>query len=368
MSDSLCECWFEGDRLKPLTDVVIAGWGSYIPMYRVAVEEIAKVWGKSSKHFKEELLIDEKAVAGIDEDVATIAVEAAKNALARAGISPKELGAVFVGSESKPYAVKPTGTIVAEAIGATPRILAADLEFACKAGTEALQCCLGLVGSGMVKYGMSIGADTAQGAPADPLEFSAGCGGTAIITGRRGDVKEPVAVLEGSTSYVTDTPDFWRRPKRDYPSHAEAFTGEPAYFSHVDAAVKALMSELSLKASDFKYAVFHQPNGKFPMRAAKSLGFSKSQIDPGLLVPFIGNLYAGSAVTGLSATLDVAEPGDRILLSSFGSGAGSDAFSFIAGEGVLSKRGKAPKVMDYIRRKQNIDYSIYTKYRRKIVL
>ena len=354
--------------MRPNIDVVIAGWGSYIPMYRIAVEEIANIWGKSARHFREELLIDEKAVAGQDEDVATIAVEAAKNALKRSGLAPTALGAVFVGSESKPYAVKPTGTIVAEAIGATPRVLAADLEFACKAGTESLQCCIGLVGSGMINYGMAIGADTAQGAPADALEFSAGCGGTALIVGRKGNEKEPVATLEGSVSYVTDTPDFWRRPKRDYPSHAEAFTGEPAYFTHLMSAGKILMADLSLKPSDFKYAVLHQPNGKFPIRAARMLGFKKEQVDLGLLVPYIGNLYAGSSITGFSAILDVAQPGDRVFVASFGSGAGSDAFSFVVNDGILSKRKGAPTVQDYIKRKRNISYGIYAKFRRKIVV
>jgi len=354
--------------MRPNIDVVIAGWGSYIPLYRVAVEEIAKMWGKSARHFKEELLIDEKAVAGQDEDVATIAVEAAKNALQRSGLAPTSLGAVFVGSESKPYAVKPTGTIVAEAIGATPRILAADMEFACKAGTETLQCCIGLVGSGMINYGMAIGADTAQGAPADSLEFSAGCGGTALIVGRKGYEKEPVATLEGSVSYVTDTPDFWRRPKREYPSHAEAFTGEPAYFAHVLSAGKILMEELSLKPSDFKYAVLHQPNGKFPIKAARMLGFNKEQVDSGLLVPYIGNLYAGSSVTGLSAVLDIAKPGDRIFMASFGSGAGSDAFSFVVNDGIDVKRDRSLTVRNYIKRKRNIDYAIYSKFRRKIVV
>jgi hydroxymethylglutaryl-CoA synthase len=354
--------------MKPVIDVAISGWGSYIPMYRITVDEIARVWGKSARHFREELLIDEKAVAGLDEDVTTIAVEAAKNALARASINPTELGAVFVGSESKPYAVKPTGSMVAEAIGATPRVLSADFEFACKAGTESLQCCIGLTGSGMINYGLAIGADTAQGAPGDALEFSAGCGGSALIVGRKDRVKVPVAILEGSFSYVTDTPDFWRRPKENYPSHAEAFTGEPAYFTHITSSIKLLLEELSLKPTDFKYVILHQPNGKFPIKAAKHLGFKKEQLELGLLVPFIGNLYAGSSVTGFSAVLDAASPGDRVLLASFGSGAGSDAFSFVVQDGIRSKQELAPKVSEYIKRKKNIDYAIYSRYRKKILL
>jgi len=56
------------------------------------------------------------------------------------------------------------------------------------------------------------------------------------------------------------------------------------------------------------------------------LGFKKEQIATGLLVPVIGNTYAGAAIIGLTAILDVAEPGDRIFMVSFGSGAGSDCF------------------------------------------
>ena len=79
--------------------------------------------------------------------------------------------------------------------------------------------------------------------------------------------------------------------------------------------------------ANYQWAVFHQPNTKFPQKVASMLGFSKEQIAPGLLVPVIGNTYAGSALIGLTGILDIANPGDRILVVSFGSGAGSDAFA-----------------------------------------
>ena len=140
--------------MKTKADIGIVGWGAYVPRYRIKSSEIARVWGKEPNSITAGINIHEKAVAGMDEDTATIAVEAAKNALSRANVNPSLIGAVFVGTESPPYAVKPTGITVGAALGIGPHFLAADFEFACKAGTEAMQCVLGLVGSGMIKYGL----------------------------------------------------------------------------------------------------------------------------------------------------------------------------------------------------------------------
>src|SRR4029079_6213937 len=151
---------------------------------------------------------------------------------------PTEIRAVWVGSESHPYAVKPTSTIVAEALGAVPNTQAADWQFACKAGTEAMQAAIGLVGSGMGHYALAIGMDTAQGRPGDALESTAGAGGAAYLVG---PADEALAVFEGSYSYVTDTPDFWRRQHEKYPEHGQRFTGEPASFRHGTPAAQRLM-------------------------------------------------------------------------------------------------------------------------------
>lgn len=347
--------------MKPEREVGIVGYGAYIPRYRLPASEVARIW----KGGEGGLPIHEKAVAGLDEDVITMSIEAARNALDRAQIDPAQIRAVWVGSESHPYAVKPTSTIVAEAIGATPNTQAADWEFACKAGTEAVQAAIGMVGSGMAQYTLAIGMDTAQGRPGDALEYTAGAGGAAFILGA---AAESLAVIEGTYSYSTDTPDFWRRADEKYPEHGERFTGEPAYFKHISAAAHQLMDSLGAQPADFRYAVFHQPNTKFPQRVAKELGFTNEQIEAGLLVPRIGNVYAGSALVGLTAILDQASEGDRILLVSYGSGAGSDAMSLEVTGRLESRRSAAPGTEEYIARRTEIDYATYARYRGKLIV
>src|SRR5919199_3793709 len=113
--------------MKPKREVGIVGYGAYVPRFRIKATEIARVWSgmpadaatkRSAGQSDDGLPIEEKAVPALDEDTITMSIEAARNALARSGISPQELRAVWVGSESHPYAVKPSATIVAEAIGA----------------------------------------------------------------------------------------------------------------------------------------------------------------------------------------------------------------------------------------------------------
>ncbi len=347
--------------LKPARAVGIIGYGTYIPQYRLPASEVLRIWSGDEGGVP----VKEKAVPGLDEDTITISIEASRNALARAGIDPLELRAVWVGSESHPYVVKPSSTVVAEAVGAPEHIQAADLEFACKAGTEAIVAAMGLVGSGMGKYALAIGADTAQGKPGDALEFTAAAGGAAFVIG---PAENALATINAAYSYVTDTPDFWRRQNQVYPEHGQRFTGEPAYFKHVTAAAQTMLSQLGTTAADYTYAIFHQPNAKFPQRVAKELGFSKEQIQTGLLAPVIGNTYAGSSLVGLTAVLDIAKPGDRILVVSYGSGAGSDAFDITVTDLIEERRNKAPFTQQYIERRIEIDYATYARYRGNIVM
>lgn len=342
--------------------VGIVGYGAYVPSYRIKVEEIAKVWGDDPVALSRGLVVNEKSVPSADEDTATIAVTAARYALARAQIDPQKIGAIYVGSESHPYAVKPSATIVAEAINATPDLTAADLEFACKAGTAGIQMTMGLVDSDMIEYGLAIGADTSQGAPGDALEYTASAGGAAYIIGK----DNTLADIEETYSFTTDTPDFYRREGQDYPSHGGRFTGEPAYFKHVLSAAKGLFEKTDSKPEDYDYACFHQPNGKFYLRAGKKLGFTSEQIKQGFLTPNIGNTYSGAVPLALSNILDVAEPGDKIFVVSYGSGAGSDGFTLTVNEEIKEKRDLAPKTQDIIDRKQYVDYAVYAKFKGKI--
>jgi hydroxymethylglutaryl-CoA synthase len=347
-----------------LKNVGIVGYGAYVPPNRLRVGEVAAFWGKNPTEVEKSLGVFEKAIPSIDEDAVTMGVEAGLNALRMARITPKKLGAVYVGSESHPYAVNPSATTIGEVLGIGRNYLAADLEFACKAGTAGIQNIAGLLESNLIEYGMAIGTDASQARPHDALEYTAGAGAAAFILGRK-KAEMAVQVLD-FVSYTSDTPDFWRRDGIAYPSHQGRFSGEPAYFCHVLGAAQKLLTRTGLKQRDFAYCIFHMPNGKFPVEAAKRLGFKQEQLNPGLIVKEIGNPYSASSLLGLSAVLDIAKPGQLLFLTSYGSGAGSDSFILKTTKVLTKVRREGVRISDFLRKKHYVSYSNYLKLTEKV--
>lgn len=311
---------------KPTVGII--SWGTSLPSCAVTTQTIALSQGKTNNP-GDSLGIVQKTIPYPDEDTATLAVASASDAFNKLS-NPSlkaQLGSLLIGSESHPYAVKPTGTIVSQALGLPTNISMADLQFACKAGTQSLQLVLAQVESGQVKLGLAIGADTAQSKPGDILEYAAGAGSGAYLVGNSQD-HSLVAELLATSSIATDTPDFWRRGHAPYPEHAGRFSAEPAYFYHIVTLTKQLLKSQKLKPVDIDYCIFHTPNAKFPTQVAKNLGFTHEQLRYSLPVTHIGNTYAAAVPLALASVLDYAKPNQKILIVSYGSGAGSDGFIF----------------------------------------
>lgn len=344
----------------------ITSYGAYVPRYRVPLSDIAKVWGKSPEIIKNSLKIEQKSVPGQDEDAVTIAIDAASDALIGYEGSLENIDALFVGSESHPYAVNPTSTIVGQMLGIGNDYLAADLQFACKAATAGIQAACGLIADNNAVSALVIGADAAQSKPHDMLEYTSAAAGVALILGTTNVAARRAEMV----SYSSDTADFWRRDGIAHPSHAGRFTGEPAYFAHVEGAANLLMKKSGITPDKCAYCVFHMPNGKFPRTVAKRLGFTKEQLLPSLTIDKIGNPYSASALLGLVSVLDTASAGDVIFMVSYGSGAGSDGFLWEVTEDInqlQQKRKKAKRLLsDYIGDGMRIDYTTYLKHTGKL--
>ncbi|NIM45460.1 MAG: hydroxymethylglutaryl-CoA synthase [Nitrososphaeria archaeon] len=300
----------------------ISGYGVYIPRYSIKREEYVKAWG----HFAC-AGVNEKSVAGYDEDVVTMGKEAASNALRHGGLSPEKLDAIYSGTTSPTYAEKLLSSTLASAIGVPQQVALADFGASASAGTTALLSCLDFVKSGRGKRGLAVASDAPVGRPYDDAEHGLGASAAAFVVGEEASI----AQFEGtySVGYETWADRIRRRGERFVKELGLTRLRAREYSSVISQSVRGLMEELSLKPRDFSYGILQQPDSRLPIRVARTLGFDEAQLTPGMIVSSLGDLGACSVSMGLAAVLDVASPGERVMVASYGSGACGDAFSLI---------------------------------------
>ncbi|MFC1919333.1 hydroxymethylglutaryl-CoA synthase [Chloroflexota bacterium] len=331
----------------------IVGFGAYIPKYRIRKEDIARAWGGGAAG------VAEKSVADADEDTITMAVEAGQITFTNARIEPSAIGALYVASVSSPYIHNSMAAIIAQVLKIPASASLADFGGSTKASTEAMQACIDLIESGRVSLGMVIGTDSLLARPGDPLEHSLGVGSAAFILGK----EDVIAEWEGSHSHVSTFVHTWRsdgdRFVREYndPRLDRAF----GYPRSITMAANGLMEKLGIKASEFNQVVLHQPDGQLPLVAAKEIGVAPQTLARSNLAPRIGDAGCGSVLIGLASALDGGMPSERILIVSYGSGAGSDAFSLkVVRQQDLNKDTMVP-VSRLLETKEYVDYIKYGK-------
>jgi len=351
----------------------IAGYGAYVPRFRLRVDDIWDVWMNQIDPpgvIKEMRGLEEKAVTRWDEDAVTMAVAAAKAGLEHARVSADDVEAMFFGSCTNPYVSKASVTGIAEALTASREIISADLQFATKSGTAAMQVCVAMLDSGRVKYALAIGSDALSRhvPPNDTLEYSAGSGAAALVMSRQNVIAE----IEEMYTYNTHTPEFFRLDGERYIKHAASEDGQYlwGYEEHVNKAVQGYFTKVGVAARDFSYLAISQPDGALPLKVGQALGFDAGQITPGLLVSQIGDCGSASSLLSLIAVLEKAEPGQRILVVSYGFGAGCDVISLRATDLLLRQRKQETayrSLQEMIRDKEYLSYAQHLRQERKLI-
>ena len=319
---------------------------------------------------KHQLFVSERAVTGPGQNAVALGVEAAQRALQYAGIDAAEIDALIMGTCTNPHPDHPLGIEVARALGAGNRLFTADVQFSTKSGTSAIQIGYALVRSGRAQKVLAIGSDTLNRmtAPGTVAEYTASAAAGAVVLGT-GPV---IAEIEATLSYATDLSDEFRLQGEQhirsggFQSLAAALDSGFGIKDHVVAAVRGFFEEQKLGPADFTYVVFQQPYGIVPFSLGEELQFDLSKITPSNTAYELGNCGSASVLIGLGNILDIARPGDRILVASYGPGAGSDVLSLrITGE-IEKKRGHGKLVEELIADKQILDYATAMIYEDKI--
>jgi hydroxymethylglutaryl-CoA synthase len=335
--------------LRANVPIGIEGFGAYLPKHRIRLRDLPLAQGAVPQDF-------EKAICGPDEDAITMAKEAVERALRMAGVGKAGIGAILCGTTSNPYSGKPIGSVLSKALGIEGPILAADINFSGKSCSEAFLLCAGLVGSGMASRAIAAGSDSIPWGPWNEGAIYSSCGAAAFVLGRDGG--SSIASLEGSSTWVMDALDTWALRGSAQRRNSGRFA-ERAMVQCVTSSVEALLRELGLGPGDFDHVILPQSDPRSASGLAKRLGFKPEQMEAGLVLPKLGNVEALSGMLGLVAVLDVAKPSERILVATFGNGAGSDSFSLLVKDAIEEReRGD---FLNQLSRKGYVDYAGYSR-------
>ncbi|WP_018085259.1 hypothetical protein [Desulfurispora thermophila] len=290
--------------------------GAYIPYLRLARQEYVSALGGCSAD------LQEKAVPDIDEDVLTMAVAAARNALA--GVDPGRIGVLVLASTSFPCQEKFMAGTLVEALGLPSDVLTGHFGHSILAGAEAFLASPGLLDLTDRPCALVVIADAP--AATGELEQAAGGGACAFVLARQGAGLE----LEGAAAYAAEYPGLRYRLPGDI---AVRDIGVPAYAAAAarevsSAALGGLLQKLGAKPSDYGQAVLPQSGAKAYLNQARQLGFSAQQAEPGLIYSLVGDCGAATPFLGLCRVLEQLDVGQRILLLTSAPGSGSCALSF----------------------------------------
>ncbi len=326
--------------------VGITSMGTYVPIYRLSGDEIARMWGGRS-------LGGERAVAGYDEDSITMAVAAPLDAMKNMA---EKMDGLFLATTTAPYKEKQAAAIVASALDLDTACYTSDFANSLRAGSLALKSAIDAVQCGSAGSVLVVASDCRIGAAQSTFEQSLGDGAAAAIIGSRNVIAE----IEGSYSVFNEFFDVWRTEEDVFErSSEERFVDSVGYRPVLKQVLSVLMDRHKLSSKDFSKVVFYAPDARSHSSLGKSLGFDSAQIQDPLFVR-IGNTGAPAALIMLAAALDNAAPGERILFVTYGDGA--DAFVLRVTEEIHKVR-KRPTVIERLERKVPVTYGRYATWR-----
>lgn len=330
----------------------ITGFGAYIPFHRLAHKEIARAWGGRASD-------GERAVANVDEDSITMAVEAVRDLVS--GRASRDVDGLIFASTTSPYAEKQASSLIATVADLRQDMRTADNTNSLRSATTAILTALDSVRAGSALRVIIAAADTRLAPPKSTNERLFGDAASAIEVGSDGVIAKFIA----SHSVVDEMTDTWRRSGDQFVSGwEERFSVTQGYQRVVRQTVSELFERSQIGPSEISKAIFYAPDPGSLAAVAKGIGLKAEQI-PDHLFSSVGN--TGTAMPGLvlSSVLESASAGEKLLVVGYGSGC--DALLFEVTEEIENAKSLARRgVSGHLASKAYLDYERYARFRELI--
>jgi 3-oxoacyl-[acyl-carrier-protein] synthase-3 len=315
-----------------MTGIAMTGWAAVAPAGRLTNADLEARVDTSDSWIVERTGIRERRIAGPDESTATLASDAAADAIKRAGLTPHDIDLMIVATVTPETLVPHTGAYVGERLGL--RCGSFDLNAACSGFVYASVVAASLLRSGL-KHVLVVGAETLSRIT-DPLDrgtcilFGDGAGaavwsrtedGTDALLGWDlgcdGSATDVLIIPAGGSAHPTTAETVAAR------DHYLKMQGQEVFKRAVRAVVESARITLDrsgMRADDVSWFVPHQANGRIIVSAAQRLGFESDRVISNL--DRYGNTSSASIPLALFEAVDEGRvrDGDLVLLSGFGAG------------------------------------------------
>lgn len=345
----------------------IISYGFALPFYRLSVKDVVDVWKNTDiKILEQTLNINKRTVLQPDEDTITLGADAARMALSQAGIS--KLDAFYLGTCTNPYDSRSSAAILLEMMGTGKNAFCADVQFSGKSGTSALQLCYAMVKAGLAGNALAVGSDTISRhtAPGDLTEAYSGAGAVAMMLG----TENVIAHIDATCSTSEDLADNIRPQGERYIRSGMGLGSDKnnvGILRHMDLAFHLALNATGSSAEDFHHVVFQQPTVSIVRSMTRRLELKNEQTETSCYAQSTGDIGSASSLLGLSKVLDVAQPGERILVVSYGFGAGSDAIALTVTNNILNYPRQRRNVVSTLKTCASVDYATAAKYEFKFL-
>ena len=306
---------------------ILAGTGSALPRTRVSNAELAQRVDTSDEWIVERTGIRFRHIAEPDETTATLGADAAKQALAAAGLEPADIGLIIVATAT-PDNTFPASATKVQALLGVPDCIAFDVAAVCSGFLYAVSVADSMLRTGAAKHALVIGSETfsrildwedrttcvlfGDGAGAIVLSAEEVADDRGILATRlhaEGKYADMLYVDGGPST--TGTVGHVRMQGREVFRHA---------VTNLASVLGEVMSDVGLSAADIDWVVPHQANKRIIDATAKKLGL------PAERVVLTVDQHANTSAASVPLALDLAvrdgriKRGDLVVLEAMGGG------------------------------------------------
>lgn len=306
---------------------ILAGTGSALPRTRVSNEELARRVDTSDEWIVERTGIRFRHIAEPDETTATLGADAAKQALAAAGLEPSDIGLIIVATAT-PDNTFPASATKVQALLGTPDCIAFDVAAVCSGFLYAVSVADSMLRTGAAKHALVIGSETfsrildwedrttcvlfGDGAGAIVLSAEEVADDRGILATRlhaEGKYADMLYVDGGPST--TGTVGHVRMQGREVFRHA---------VTNLASVLGEVMADVGLSAEQIDWVVPHQANKRIIDATAKKLGL------PAERVVLTVDQHANTSAASVPLALDLAvrdgriRRGDLVVLEAMGGG------------------------------------------------